>query len=67
MKMNFKITNIHCDACVKLSDSALKSISGVTGVVIEKNGATVIESDQEIAWEKITSALAKVGKEASLI
>ncbi len=67
MKTNFKITNIDCEACVKLSNSALKNLSGVTNVQIEKSGIGSVESDRDIAWEEIESALAQVDKKAVLI
>ena len=62
---NFKITNLTCDACVKLSTKALKSIPGIDKIIINQaNGLVEIESSQEIAWDKIYSALHLVGKEA---
>ncbi len=67
MKINFRITNITCEACVKLSKSALESLLGVKEIKIEKNGLAMIESDRNIAWEEIKIALAKVDKQAVLI
>lgn len=63
-KINFKITNIACEACIKLSSMALKKIPGVKSVEIESNGSAAIESDKEIAREDIAGALAKVDKKA---
>lgn len=65
MKTNFKINDITCDACIKLSSLALKKIPGVKSVEIESNGSAVVESDQEISKEEIVSALAKADKIAS--
>ncbi len=64
MKINFKITDITCDACIKLSSMALKKIPGVKSVEIEKNGSVAIESEKGIAKEDIKNALAKVEKTA---
>lgn len=67
MLTNIKITNITCHACVEISLDALKSLPGVTGVDIAKDGLTTIESEKEVAWPEIKSALAEVGKIAVLI
>ncbi len=62
MKKNFMITNITCDACIKLSSMALKKIPGVTSVEIEKSGKTLIESEREITEKEIQSALMEAEK-----
>lgn len=60
----FRITNLTCDACVKLSTMALKKISGVTNVTIDPtSGETDVMSDHELAPRDITEALKSVGKE----
>lgn len=62
---NFKITNLDCPACIKLSTGALKEIPGVYEVEIDlKTGVAKIVSTAEIAWERIYSALQAVGKNA---
>ena len=60
--MVFKIIDITCDACIKLSSMALKKIPGVKSVEIDRNGSTVVELDKEITKDEITNALAKVDK-----
>lgn len=67
MKTNFKITNIDCEACIKLSTSALKNLAGVKDVRIEKDGLGSIESDRDITWGEIEAALGAVDKKAVLI
>jgi len=62
MKNNFTITNITCDACIKISSMVLKKIPGVTSVEIDKNGKASIESGREITEEEITNALKEVEK-----
>jgi len=62
MKKNFTVTNITCDACIKLSSMVLKKIPGVTSVEIDKSGKASIESEREIAEEEITNALREVEK-----
>ncbi len=64
MQINFTITNIDCAACIKLSQTALKGLPGVLRVEVKNNGLVLIESEQDIAWEEITEALVKVGKNA---
>lgn len=63
IKTNFKITNLDCEACIKLSTSALKSLPGVQTVSIDlKTGAVAVESDQELNWEDVKHCLDEVGK-----
>jgi copper chaperone CopZ len=65
MKKIFNITDITCDACIKLSSMALKKIPGVKNVEIVSNGSASVEADREITNEEITNALAKIDKTAS--
>lgn len=67
MSINFRIADITCEACVKLSLAALKNLPGVTKAAVESNGLATVESDRELDWEEIKSALAKIDKKASLI
>ena len=65
--LNFKITDLNCDACVKLSLSALKRIEGITSVKIDqKSGSAEILAEKNIAWDDIVNALAFVNKHAQL-
>lgn len=63
-KINFKITDLTCDACIKLSSLSLKKIPGVKNVEVKSNGSASIEADKEITNEEIIAALAKVDKTA---
>lgn len=64
----FKITNLDCEACVKLSTMALKSIDGVISVKIDlKSGETELNADHEITWDKIVEALKNVDKKITKI
>ena len=67
MLINFKITNITCEACLKLSKSALGGLPGVGKITIAENGLTTLESDNEISWADIKEALEKVDKKIALI
>lgn len=61
--MKFKITNLDCEACIKLSEMALKGIDGVTNASVDlKSGIVEIESAKEISWDKIVEALKTVNK-----
>jgi len=67
MNINLRITNITCDACVKLSNAALRGLPGVTKVTIGEDGTSLLESDKEILWKDIEAALSEVDKKAVLI
>jgi len=63
IKNNFKITNLDCEACIKLSTMALSKLPGVKTVKIDlKTGLTEVLSDQELSWDDIKSSLAEVNK-----
>ena len=63
--INFKITNLTCPACVKLSEMALKKIPGVTDVQVDLGtGAAFVEADNDVKGQ-ITDALAKVDKKVA--
>lgn len=62
--MNFKIADVHCDACVKLSVMALKKIPGVNKAEVESDGSAEVVSDREVSREEIVNALAAVDKKA---
>lgn len=62
---NFKITDLTCEACIKLSTMALKTIPGVSEIKIDlKSGEAKLVSDQDTSWEQVSSALQSVGKNA---
>ena len=64
--INFKITNLTCPACVKLSEMALRKIPGVTYAKVElETGVATVESERDIG-EEIIPALKKVDKKAIL-
>jgi len=67
MLIRFKIDNITCEACVKLSKSVLGKLPGVKKIEIDKNGLTALESDRAIDLVEIKAALEKVDKKLTLI
>ena len=63
--MEFKIVDLTCDACVKLSSGVLQKIPGVLSVNIDVNsGLTKVEASREISLVEINDALSKVDKKA---
>lgn len=61
----FRITNLTCGACVKLSVMALEKINGVTKATVDlATGSTELTAEREIAWEEIMNALKSVDKAA---
>jgi copper chaperone CopZ len=61
-KINFKIMDITCDACIKLSAMSLKKMPGVKSVEIKSDGSAVLESENEIDKEEIINVLTKIDK-----
>ena len=63
--INFRITNITCAACVKLSRIALEKIAGVTQAIVSlETGEVELSAERAVEWNEITDALKSVGKEA---
>jgi copper chaperone CopZ len=59
----FKITNLSCEACQKLSQGVLDEIPGVISVEVDlKSGLTKIEAEKEISWQDIAQSLAEIDK-----
>jgi copper chaperone CopZ len=62
---NFKITNLTCQACIKLSTKALEEIPGVIKVTIDlSTGLVEMVVEHEIVWAEIVKILREIGKEA---
>ena len=63
--IKFRIKNITCAACIKLSTMALEKISDVAKVTVDlETGLVELEAERDVAWNEITNALRVVGKEA---
>jgi copper chaperone CopZ len=68
MQTHFRITNLSCEACVKLSKSVLRDIPGIEAIDINLQiGDSFVEAPEPIAFEKIQNALQEVGKEVTKI
>ncbi len=67
MIIKCQITNITCDACVKLSKAVLRDLPSVKKVEINNTGLAIIESGENLSWEEIKNTLAKIDKNAFLI
>lgn len=61
MTLTFKITNLHCDACVKVTTMALQKLPGVMEVTVDKTGAGRIVSEEPIERHGVTEALKAKG------
>ena len=60
---SFRITNITCEACIKLSTQSLQALPHVSSVSIEATtGKTLVQSTEPVLWEEIVKELAEVGK-----
>lgn len=57
-KINFKLSGLHCEACVKLVTNQFKKISGVKDVKIDfKTGQTEVVSENEIDLDVLRESL----------
>jgi len=64
-EIEFKITNLTCEACVKLSIKVLKKIPGVSDAVIDlSTGLAKVQADQAVLWEDIEAMLVSVDRKA---
>ena len=63
--INFRITDLTCEACIKLSTMAFKTIPSVSEIKIDlKSGDAKVVSTQDTSWDQVLSALQSVGKNA---
>lgn len=66
IEKRFKISNLTCEACVKLSVAALKKIPGVTEATVDlDNGLANMRSSEAVPWEEIEKALGGIGQRAT--
>lgn len=66
-ELKFRITNLNCEACAKVSELALKKLPGVTAVHInEKTGEAYMVGEQTIEFAVVGDCLAEKGFKASL-
>lgn len=67
-EIKFKITDLSCGACVKLSEDALSGIAGVTQADVDLNsGLAEIRATRDIGWEEILAALQVIDKQATTL
>ena len=67
-EIKFKITNVTCEACVKLSVMALKKLSGVNNVEVDfTTGFSKVQSNEVISLEEIEKALETVDKKVTTL
>lgn len=61
-ELTFKITNLTCDACVKVSTMTLRRLPGVAEVVVNvSTGVGRIVSEEPINQNDVTAALKTKG------
>lgn len=57
-ELTFNITNLTCEACIKVSTKTLKTLPGVTSVSVDlQTGSTHITSEQPINPNDVASVL----------
>jgi len=65
--LNFKISGLTCEACVKLITSRVKKIIGVQDVTIDlKTGDAHVSSSDEINLDQIKQSLANTTYQVTL-
>lgn len=58
-QLTFKITNLTCEACIKMCTLTLKKIPGISKVAIKlTDGLAMVEADQTVTLDVIRQALA---------
>ena len=65
-ELTFKITNLTCDACVKLSTMALRKLPGVTDASVElSTGSARVTSEEPLNPDDVANALKAKGYDAT--
>lgn len=62
-ELNFRITNLTCDACIKMTTMSLRRLSSsVTEATVDlETGETHLVSEEKISPEQIAAALGAKG------
>lgn len=61
-ELTFKITNLTCDACIKVSTMTLRKLPGVTEATVDlSTGAGRITSNEPITQNDVAAALKAKG------
>lgn len=56
--LNFRITNLTCDACIKVCTMLLKQLPGVSKVFIDQaTGTAVVEASAPVEYDQIRERL----------
>ncbi|MDO8668992.1 MAG: heavy metal-associated domain-containing protein [Candidatus Buchananbacteria bacterium] len=67
-EIKFRITNLTCEACVKLSIMALKKIPHASNIEVDlTSGLGKVQSSQVIGFCEIEKALESVDKKAIVL
>lgn len=67
-EIKFKITNLTCESCVKLSVLSLNKINSVNKVEVDLvTGFSKVNSDQVISFNEIQKVLEAVDKKAVIL
>ena len=61
-ELTFNITNLTCEACIKVSTKALQNVPGVKSVSVDlQTGSTQITSEKPINPDDVANALKAKG------
>lgn len=65
-ELTFKITNLTCDACIKVSTMTLRKLPGVTEATVDlSTGAGRVVSSEPLTQNDVAAALKAKGYEAT--
>lgn len=66
-ELTFKITNLTCDACIKVSTMTLRKLPGVTEATVDlSTGAGRVVSSEPLTQNDVAAALKAKGYDATL-
>lgn len=65
-ELTFKVTNLNCDACVKMSIMTLRKLPGVTEATVDlSTGTGRVVSNEPITQSDVATALKAKGYDAT--
>lgn len=56
-KLNFNVSGIHCDSCIKLITMKVKKIEGVTEFFLTKEGKAELLSNREVKLDEVERSI----------
>lgn len=63
--INFKVSGMTCQSCVKLIEKYLGKVNGIHGIAVDLSGNGAVTADREVSKSELQTALADLSYKIS--